>query len=121
MLKTGSNGFTLLEVLITIIIVTVGFTVLLQAVSTGLFAGGDNENMLVAVNLANEKMDELRNRTYSNVINETKAAVSGFPAFSREVVTSVIQTGLKQVSVNVYWFVKSAELNLSLVSYVSDI
>lgn len=114
------KGFTLLEVLLAIIIITVGFTILLQAVSTGLFAGGDNENMLVAVNLAQEKMEELRNRDYSNVINETKNTVSGFSVFQREVVTSTIQTGLKQISVNVYWFVKSDELSLNLVSYVSD-
>lgn len=115
------KGFTLLEVLLTIILMVTGFIVLLQAVSIGLFAGGENETELVAVNLAQEKMEELRNKSYPDIANETKAVVSGFPAFQREVSVTALQSGLKQVNVTVYWFAKSDELNTSLVTYVSDI
>ncbi len=115
------RGFTLLEVLLTIILMVTGFVLLLQALATGLFAGGENETELVTISLAQEKMEELRNKSYSNIANETKATVSGYPAFWREVVVATPQVGLKQVSVNVYWFTKSDELNLSLVTYVSDI
>jgi hypothetical protein len=34
---------------------------------------------------------------------------------------SLPQVGLKQVTVIVYWFVKSEEANTSLVTYVSEI
>ena len=56
-MKRKSKGFTLLEVLLAVILFTVGFTALLQAMSVGLFAGGENENELVAVNLAQEKIE----------------------------------------------------------------
>ena len=98
-----------------------GFLSLSWAMSVGLFAGGDNENTLIAINLAQEKMEEIRNKSYANALNEAKAAVSGFSSFQREVAVSTVQGGLKEVDVNVYWYVKSAEASVGLVSYVSDI
>ncbi len=94
---------------------------MLQAISAGLFADSENQNELIAVNLAQEKVEELRNKAYANITNETKSVISGFSAFQREAVVSVAQAGLKQVNVNVYWFSKSSELNTSVVTYVSDI
>ena len=95
--------------------------VLLDALGTGLFGGGENESGLTALNLAQEKMEELRDKTYANVVNESKAAVTGFTAFQREVVVTTPQSNLKQVSVNVYWYSKSNEANVGLVTYVSNV
>ena len=116
-----SYGFTLLEVLLAVLLVTLGFLALSQAFSLGLFASGNNDSLVVAGHLAQEKIEEIRNKTYSNVSNETRATVTGFPAFEREVVVSTPQTNLKQVSVNVYWFNKDDELSTRFVSYVSNI
>ena len=116
-----NRGFTLLEVLLTIILMVSGSVLLLQALATGIFVGGENETELVATSLAQEKMEELRNKNYSNIVNETKAVVPGFTVFQREVVMTVVQSGLKQVNVNMYWFTKADELSVSLVTYVSDI
>src|SRR3989338_6736513 len=107
------KGFTLLEVLLTIILIVTGSVLLLQALATGLFSSGENETELVAINLAQEKMEELRNNNYANIINEAKAAVPGFTVFQREVVVTTPQVGLKEVSVSVYWFTKADELNVS--------
>lgn len=115
------SGFTLLELMLAIVLMVSGFLSLSWALSAGLFAGGDNENTLTAINLAQEKMEDIRNKSYTAVLNEAKAAVSGFSSFQRETTVSAIQSGLKQVNVNVYWYVKSAETSVGLVSYVSDI
>ena len=115
------KGFTLLEILITILLIAAGFAFILQAASIGIFAGGENESELVAVNLAQEKMEDMRNKIYANVTLETKTAVPGFSAFKREVVIDIPHSNLKQVSVNVYWFVKDKEENVGLVTYVSNI
>ena len=116
-----NKGFTLLEVMMAVVLMVSGFLSLSWAMSVGLFAGGDNENTLIAINLAQEKMEEIRNKSYANALNEAKAAVSGFSSFQREVAVSTVQGGLKEVDVNVYWYVKSAEASVGLVSYVSDI
>jgi len=116
-----NKGFTLLEVMMAVVLMVSGFLSLSWAMSVGLFAGGDNENTLIAINLAQEKMEEIRNKSYANALNEAKAAVRGFSSFQREVAVSTVQGGLKEVDVNVYWYVKSAEASVGLVSYVSDI
>lgn len=115
------KGFTLLELLLTILLFTASFVALSETLTTGLLATGDNEGSLIATELAHEKMEEIKNKTYSAVTNETKAAVSGFSSFQREVVVTTPQTDLKQVSVTVYWFNKSDELSVGLATYVSNI
>ena len=114
------KGFTLLEVLLALLLFTAAFIALSLAVSQGLFVSGDSEASLVASNLAQEKMEEIRNTAYSSIANEAKAAVSGFSSYQREVVVSTPLTNLKQVAVNVYWFNKANELSVSLVTYASN-
>ncbi len=119
-LQVDRRAFTLLEVLLAAIVLTVGSVVLLQVISIGLFSGGINETELVALNLAQEKIESIRNTAYANIANEAKAVVSGFPAFQREVVVTTPQADLKQVTVNVYYTIKSAELNVALITYASN-
>ena len=114
------KGFTLLEVLLAVILFAAAFTVLAGAVSTGLSSGGDNENSLIAANLAAEKMELLKRTSYAGVASEAKTAVSGFTSFQREVVVTTPVTNLKQATVTVYWNHKSSELSTSLVTYFSN-
>lgn len=114
------RGFTLLEVLLAVVILTVGSVLLLQAINTGLFAGMVNETEFVAVSLAQERMEFIRNTAYASIASEASAAVSGFPAFRREVIVTTPQTNLKQITVNVYYTIKSSELTTSLVTYASN-
>lgn len=108
--------------MLTIVLFGTGFAMLLQVVSTGLFVGGQNEDTIIAANLVQEKIEELRNAAYAAIASEVKAAVSDFPAFERQVdVTTLPVTGLKQISVTVYWFAKAAETSTNMVTYVSDI
>jgi len=117
----NKKSFTILEVLLAIILISVGFAVLLHSISIGLFAGGENESELVAIKLVQDKIEELRNKSYANIANEAKAAVSGFSGYEREVVVITPQTDLKQININVYWLSKSSELNTGIATYVSNI
>lgn len=117
----ANKGFSLLEVMLAIILFGTGLAMLLQVVSTGLFVGGQNEDTIIAANLVQEKIEELRNAAYPTIASEVKAAVSGFSAFERQVDVTIPQTGLKQISVTVYWFAKAAETSTNMVTYVSDI
>lgn len=113
------TGFTLLEALIAMVLMIVGFAVLLQAIGAGLSAGSENENDLLAVNLAQEKIEGLRNAAYLDIINETKKEVPNFSVFWREVIVQALEPCLKQVMVNVYWFSKGSELSQSAVTYIA--
>ena len=119
--RCTNKAFTLLEVTLTVLLMTIGFIILLEALGIGLFAGGENETELAAINLAQERVETLRDLSYASIANEAKAVVSGYSQFNREVLVTTPQTGLKQVTVSVYWFTKANELNVSLVTYVSNV
>ena len=101
-----------------------GLVFILQVVSTGLFVGGQNESTVIAANLAQEKIEELRNATYAALASETPAVVvSGFSDFTREVLvgdSTPPQTGLKEITVNVNWSAKNSVMTTTMVTYVSD-
>ena len=119
--RYNTGGFTLLEVLLSILLLGAGFAILLQIISTGLFAGSQNEDEIVATYLAQEKIEELRNTDFSAIASEAKVAVSGFPAFSRQVAVATPQTDLDQLTVTVYWYAGNTETSISTVTYVSNV
>ncbi|UCD54784.1 MAG: type II secretion system protein [Candidatus Omnitrophota bacterium] len=53
------KGFTLLEILIVIVIFTIGVVILLGAISTMIRGSGDIESIDIATNLARDMMDEI--------------------------------------------------------------
>ena len=115
------KAFSLLEVLLAIVLLGTGLAALLQIVNTGLFASSMNEDEIIASNLIQEKIETLKNTAYSGISDEAKAAVTGFPAFTRQVTIPPPQASLKQISVTVYWYARSTEMNKDMVTYVSDI
>ncbi|MCQ9206421.1 MAG: prepilin-type N-terminal cleavage/methylation domain-containing protein [Omnitrophica bacterium] len=117
--RTTNDGFTLLEVMIAIVLFGVGIVAVVSLLSSGMAGALDAENTAIAVNLAQERMEEIRNLTYANIVNEAKAVVTGFSVFQREVVVTEPETNLKQVTVTVYWTHKGGEAEVPLVSYVA--
>ncbi len=120
-IHSPENGFTLLEILLTLLLLGVGMVSLVSAITLILTSGGINESELIATNLAQEKIETLKNTSYSGIANEAKAAVSGFSSFEREVAVTTPVTSLQQITVTVYWNHKTTELSKNLVTYRSDI
>ena len=116
------GGFSLLEVMLAILLFGTGLVFLLQVISSGLFAGGVNENEAIASNLNQEISETLRNTAFSNIAQQTPATVvTGFPAFTREVLVSTPTVSMKQITVNITWSVRGTQYTLSTVSYVSEV
>ena len=122
-LRSRKGGFSLLEVMLAILLFGTGLVFILQVVSTGLFVGGQNESTVIAANLAQEKIEELRNASYAiiPVGPVLENPVSSFPGFTRSMSSTTPQTGLKQVTVNVSWSAKNSTMTTTMVTYVSDI
>lgn len=115
------RGFTLIELLIVIVLFSAGAVVLLEIFSMGLLGGLANENTFLATALAQDKMESIRNIPYGSISDETKAPVSGYPFFQREVIVSTPSSNLKQITVNMYWTERTGEIKISLVTYASNI
>lgn len=118
------KGFTLLEILITIVLLTAGLTSILRAMSMGMAAESSvagSENNAIAKYLAQEKMEEIKDASsYANIDSfvATKAALSGdYSNFERAVTVS---GDPKEVNVIVYWMVNSIEQSIDLVTLFAD-
>lgn len=120
MLIYGKKGFTLLEALIAVAICAVGLFAVIAVLSLAIGGAVDSENSLTALLLAQKRLEEIRNLDYATgIVNEPRAAVSGFTGFERQVAVSEPLTDLKQVTVTVYWRSKGVDVPLSLVTYIS--
>ncbi|MCX5665674.1 MAG: prepilin-type N-terminal cleavage/methylation domain-containing protein [Candidatus Omnitrophica bacterium] len=126
-IRSREGGFSLLEVMLALLLFGVGFVSLLQILNTGLFVGAQNEYTVIAANLAQEKIEELRNATYatlSSLVQTPAVTVPGFAGFTREVLVgdlTPVQTGLKQITIKVNWSAKNSVMTTTMVTYVSNI
>jgi prepilin-type N-terminal cleavage/methylation domain-containing protein len=117
----SKRGFTLLELLLTVIIIVSALFPLLQILSKAILASAGTESEITALNLAQSRMEDLRNLAYGNISSETKASVAAFPNFKREVMVTTPRPNLKNVKVIVYWTLGGgSENNLSFESYVAN-
>jgi len=116
-----NKGFTLLEILLTMVILVIGIMALLEAMNTVLFADGQTQHNLIAVQLAQEKMEEIKSvGSYAAIDGfiQARANLGGhFADFDREVGVS---GDPKTVEVSVYWGPASQEQRLQLVTLMAD-
>ena len=115
------KGFTLLEMLVTIVLLTIGIASILQMMSIAIFADTNTENSAIAYYLAQETMEDIKDASsYSNIDSfaASRASLSGdFSDFDREVTVSGTP---KQVNVIVYWSIKGQDQSIDLVSLFAD-
>ena len=130
------QGFTLIELLITIILAASGVMVLMQLMSVAIFADSNLEYRLTALNLANEKLEELKDDGYSHANLDpasspfTEASISGFDFVDQRqwtvdyvdanLSTSVSDTGLKDVTVQVQWTQKGGTQSVTVETLIGD-
>lgn len=110
--------------------------VLIQLVSVAIFADSNVEYNLLALNLANEKLEELKDGGYSGPNLDpasspfTEASISGFGFLDQRQWTvgyvdpnldpSVSDTGLKDVTVQVQWIQKGGTQSVAVETLIAD-
>ena len=104
--QVKDNGFTLLEVLVAIVILSIGLLGM-ASLTVGIINGNKfSNNMTTATTLAQDKMEDIRRTAFATVADEPRAALpSPYAAYKREV-TAIIDSpapGMKTVSVKVFW------------------
>lgn len=115
------QGFTLIELLIAIILAAAGLMVLMQLMGVAIFADSNLEYSLTALNLANEKLEELKDSDYSSVASATEGSISGFSFVDDRIVTvSEVNPDLKDVQVEVRWTQKGGQQSIQLRTYITN-
>ena len=116
----SKKGFTLLEIMIAVSIAAFGITAIILSFSIAVGGAIDTESTGIALHLAEDRLEEMHNLDYATgLVSETRAAVSGFPLFERQVDISEPFTDLKQAIVTVYWKSKGTDVSTILRTYFS--
>ena len=114
-------GFTLFELLITIFLIVTALFPLLSFLSQNLLVSGGSHSEMIAINLAQAKMEELKSRYFNLITDEAKAAVPGYPGYQREVMVNLPLSSLKDVKVYVFWTPSGGSSeHVSFESYVAN-
>ena len=105
-LRDNNSGFTLIEVLVAMVILTVGLLGT-AALITGIISSNKLSNRIsTATVLAQDKMEDIKRLGYSNAVSETRASMSSpYDNYEREVTVTPNSpsSGMKTVKVTVYW------------------
>ncbi len=121
--RTANRGFTLLEILITLLLLVVGVVAVSRAFSRGMLVSAGSRNMELALNIARAQMEEIENMDYDNIssVGSTPAGAQ-HPLDNFDVTVTVTQKApsIKQVDVNVSWLVKGGIMNVPLTTVVAD-
>jgi Tfp pilus assembly protein PilV len=100
-------GFTLIEALIALVVLSLGLFGLIQIQTRVMAATGDSKTRTVAVNLTQEKLEELRASDYAAITGGEDlipAAAGGTTDFKRAwTVTTRIDPPYNEVSVTTRW------------------
>ncbi len=115
------RGFALIELMIAIILAASGLMVLMHLLSVTIFADSDLDYSLISLNLANEKLEMLKDCDYSSVISATESSISGFTFVDDRIVTvSEVDTDLKDVQVEVRWTQNGGQQSIQLRTYIAN-
>lgn len=111
-----------MEVIITTVIISLGFASLLRVFSMAMSADKYVEYRITALQLANEKMEEIKNDSFDSInsVSETAAEVGFGFIDERRTTVSVLDSGdsdgngvddlyLKKVEVEVFWTQKGTQ------------
>jgi len=102
----NNKGFSLIEILVAITILSVGLLGTAALIS-GIIRGNQASNKVTtATTLSQDKMENIKRLGYSNAASETKAFLSSpYSAYEREVtvVDNSPANNMKTVTVEVYW------------------
>jgi type IV pilus assembly protein PilV len=102
-----TKGFTLIELLIAIVLIAVGLVTLMGIMSVGIYADANLEYRLTALNLVNEKIEELKDIAFGSISAGTETGSSiGFDWIDQRTVSVTEPYGanlLKDVTVTVQW------------------
>jgi prepilin-type N-terminal cleavage/methylation domain len=116
------RGFTLAEVLVTLVIITVGMVALLMAFSLALSVSGNVEAEDAAIEIANAAMEELKSTAYSGLQDYTKDAgtiFSGVTGYT-VTVTTTKPANPAEIDVTVSWLVKGGTASVTLTTLAAD-
>ncbi len=121
--KLSKKGMSLIELMVVVVILAIVIPGIFLTFSTAFQGMADARDRTVATNYAREKMEDIKNMPFSEIINESPAAdIPGQTKFKREVTVDDSIANLKKVTTTVSWKDrKSIDKEVELVSFVYNL
>ncbi len=111
-----------MEVLLASILLVFGVVSVVKVMSSGLVADNSVDGHVIALRLAQEGMEIIKNTPYASVAASSSTLAAPFAAYTRAVVVTGNPASDKKitVTVNVTWTYKSNTRTVTLVTLISD-
>jgi Tfp pilus assembly protein PilV len=113
--KERGAGFTLLEVLIATLLITIGTLAIIRALSAGLFTSSDTQSVACALDIANAKLEEIRNTAFSNITSTPAAPDANFRDYWVSVTAATGQDPMP-INVTVAWNTTGGQTSIKLTT-----
>jgi type IV pilus assembly protein PilV len=103
--RANRAGFTLTEILVTMVILSLGFLGLSAMTITTIQSLSFSNHLTTATMLTQEKLEQIKNTSYANVITgqENYDTIPNYPDFRRVVTVVNGALNTKNVTVTTYW------------------
>lgn len=117
----SEGGFTLIEVLVALVVVTAGLTVIAQGFLTGGRASVASQHRSIAAMLAESKMAEIEAGIISNTTSASGTFEPERPDFTWNLeLESTTITGLTQITLTVLWKERGEETSFALTRLMKE-
>ena len=114
------HGFTLLEVMISLLIIATSFVVLLHSRNQSIIAADYARSVTIATLLASEKMGEMEQGEVSSS-GDDSGGFEDYPGYSwHSAVSDTAYEHMKEVKVEISWGDGAGKRSVDLVNYIRD-
>ena len=120
---SSEEGFTLVEIMIALVVLSVGLVALAGLQISAIRGNAFSKRMTTAVSIANEKMEQLKNSSYANILSESSIqVVQSNMNFSRQVTVTNNSPlpNTKTVNVTVTWSGGSKSHSVPMTTIISQ-
>ena len=102
--RLSKKGLSLIELMVAVVILAMAIFGIFNAFSSAWMGMANARDRTVATNYAREKMEDIKNKPFSEITNESPAAdIPGQTKFKREVTVDDSIANLKKATTTVSW------------------
>jgi prepilin-type N-terminal cleavage/methylation domain-containing protein len=119
---TSANGFTLIEVMIALVVMSISLTALAAVQISAIQGNAFSKRMTTAVSIADGKMEQIKNGSYASIISESPIQVTQSNMnFTRQVTVTNGSplANMKTINVTVSWSERSKSHSVPITTIVS--
>ena len=117
------DGFTLIEIMITLVILSIGLTALAGLQVSAIKGNTFSKRMTAAVSIANQKLEQIKDIDYANIISEASTQITqSNMLFTRQlaVTNNSPLANTKTVNVTVTWSDGSNSHSVPITTIISQ-